>query len=157
MVVVDETSMLSMTAMSYVLDAIRPDARIIFVGDPHQLESVDAGAVLADLVDRVDAEATTTAAARARASEAVALAGMRVFDGTGESPDPDSVVGDADLSRISAGVITLRRGHRNSPGIAELAAAVNDGDADGSPASSCPDCPVSRSSTRPASTRCRRP
>ncbi|MFZ2238358.1 MAG: AAA family ATPase, partial [Gordonia amarae] len=106
-VVVDETSMLSMTAMSYVLDAIRPDARIIFVGDPHQLESVDAGAVLADLVDRVDAgEATTTAAARARASEAVALAGMRVFDGTGESPDPDSVVDDADLSRISAGVIT---------------------------------------------------
>ena len=130
-VVVDETSMLSMTAMSYVLDAIRPDARIIFVGDPHQLESVDAGAVLADLVDRVDAgEATTTAAARVRATEAVALAGMRVSDGTGESPDPDSVVDDADLSRISAGVITLRRGHRNSPGIAELAAAINDGDAD---------------------------
>ena len=36
-IVVDETSMLSMTAMSRVLDAARPDARVIFVGDPHQL------------------------------------------------------------------------------------------------------------------------
>lgn len=51
-IVVDETSMLSMTAMSYLLDAVRRDARIVLVGDPHQLASVDAGAVLADLVDR---------------------------------------------------------------------------------------------------------
>jgi exodeoxyribonuclease V alpha subunit len=134
-VVVDETSMLSMTAMSYVLDAIRPDARIIFVGDPHQLESVDAGAVLADLVDRVDAgEATTTDAGRARVRDAIASAGMTMADDVGDEPDPDvdpdSVVDDADLARISAGVITLRRGHRNSPGIATLAAAINDGDAD---------------------------
>ncbi|MGV9712020.1 exodeoxyribonuclease V subunit alpha [Gordonia sp. NPDC003424] len=55
-VVVDETSMLSMTAMSKLLEALRPDTRLVLVGDPHQLASVDAGAVLADLVERAQAQ-----------------------------------------------------------------------------------------------------
>ncbi|MFW0796879.1 exodeoxyribonuclease V subunit alpha [Gordonia sp. CPCC 205515] len=55
-VVVDETSMLSMTAMSKLLEALRPDTRLVLVGDPHQLASVDAGAVLADLVERAETE-----------------------------------------------------------------------------------------------------
>lgn len=51
-VVVDEASMLSLTAMADLLAAVRDDARVILVGDPDQLESVDAGVVLADLVER---------------------------------------------------------------------------------------------------------
>ncbi|HEX2212474.1 MAG TPA: exodeoxyribonuclease V subunit alpha, partial [Mycobacterium sp.] len=50
-VVVDETSMVSLTMMARLLEAVRPDARLILVGDPDQLSSVEAGAVLADLVD----------------------------------------------------------------------------------------------------------
>ena len=50
-VVVDETSMVSLTMMARLLEAVRPDARLILVGDPDQLASVEAGAVLADLVD----------------------------------------------------------------------------------------------------------
>ena len=50
-IVVDETSMVSLTMMARLLEAVRPDARLLFVGDPDQLASVDAGAVLADLVD----------------------------------------------------------------------------------------------------------
>jgi exodeoxyribonuclease V alpha subunit len=51
-VIVDETSMVSLTLMCRLLEAVRPDARLILVGDPDQLTSVDAGAVLADLVAR---------------------------------------------------------------------------------------------------------
>ena len=51
MIVVDETSMVSLTMMARLLEAVRPDARLILVGDPDQLASVEAGAVLADLVD----------------------------------------------------------------------------------------------------------
>ena len=51
-VVVDETSMVSLTLMARLLDAVRPDARIVLVGDPDQLASVEAGAVLGDLVGR---------------------------------------------------------------------------------------------------------
>ena len=50
-VVVDETSMVSLTMMARLLEAVRPDARLVLVGDPDQLSSVEAGAVLADLVE----------------------------------------------------------------------------------------------------------
>ncbi len=50
-IVVDETSMVSLTMMARLLEATRPEARLILVGDPDQLASVEAGAVLADLVD----------------------------------------------------------------------------------------------------------
>jgi exodeoxyribonuclease V alpha subunit len=49
-VVVDETSMVSLTLMARLLEAVRATARLILVGDPDQLSSVEAGAVLADVV-----------------------------------------------------------------------------------------------------------
>src|SRR6478735_9915619 len=48
-VVVDETSMVSLPMMARLLDAVRPEARLVLVGDPDQLASVEAGAVLGDL------------------------------------------------------------------------------------------------------------
>lgn len=54
-IVVDETSMVSLTMMARLLEAVRPDARLVLVGDPDQLASVEAGAVLADLVDGLGA------------------------------------------------------------------------------------------------------
>src|SRR5690606_13222178 len=49
-VLVDEASMVSLTHMARLLEALRPGARLVLVGDADQLVSVDAGAVLADLV-----------------------------------------------------------------------------------------------------------
>src|SRR6185436_19457439 len=49
-IVVDESSMVSLTMMTRLVEAVRPDARLILVGDPDQLASVEAGAVLSDLV-----------------------------------------------------------------------------------------------------------
>jgi len=49
-VVVDETSMVALPLMARLLDALRPDARVVLVGDPFQLASVEAGAVLGDVV-----------------------------------------------------------------------------------------------------------
>ena len=47
--IVDEMSMVSLTMMARLLEAVRPDARVVLVGDPDQLSSVEAGAVLADI------------------------------------------------------------------------------------------------------------
>lgn len=55
-IVVDETSMVSLTMMARLLEAVRPDTRLLLVGDPDQLASVEAGAVLADLVDGLGAD-----------------------------------------------------------------------------------------------------
>ncbi len=49
-VVVDESSMLALSMAARLLEALRPEARLLLVGDADQLSSVDAGAVLADLV-----------------------------------------------------------------------------------------------------------
>ncbi|MBF4163485.1 exodeoxyribonuclease V subunit alpha [Nocardioides sp. CBS4Y-1] len=50
LVVVDETSMVDLTLMGRLLEAVRPSARLLLVGDPEQLTSVGAGAVLHDVV-----------------------------------------------------------------------------------------------------------
>ena len=50
-VVVDESSMVSLTLMARLLEALAPATRLVLVGDPDQLASVEAGAVLGDLVE----------------------------------------------------------------------------------------------------------
>jgi exodeoxyribonuclease V alpha subunit len=49
-VIVDETSMVSLSLMARLIDALRADARLVLVGDPGQLASIEAGAVLGDIV-----------------------------------------------------------------------------------------------------------
>jgi exodeoxyribonuclease V alpha subunit len=53
-VIVDESSMVSLTLMARLLEALAPATRLVLVGDPDQLASVEAGAVLGDLVDQDD-------------------------------------------------------------------------------------------------------
>jgi exodeoxyribonuclease V alpha subunit len=62
-IVVDETSMVSLTLMARLLEAVRPGARLVLVGDADQLASVEAGAVLADLVDGLSARGDVRIAA----------------------------------------------------------------------------------------------
>nr|WP_138918057.1 exodeoxyribonuclease V subunit alpha [Gordonia effusa] len=110
-VVVDETSMLPMTMMSRLIASLRSDTRLILVGDPHQLASVEAGAVLADLVAR------DTSGPANPVFDQVALSGRGDF-----SPTERAVLAD--------GVITLARGYRFGAQIGDVADAVNAGDAD---------------------------
>lgn len=49
-VIVDETSMVSLSLMARLAEAVRPEARMILVGDPGQLTSIEAGVVLGDIV-----------------------------------------------------------------------------------------------------------
>ncbi|HLU55450.1 MAG TPA: exodeoxyribonuclease V subunit alpha [Pseudonocardia sp.] len=107
-VVVDETSMVSLTLMARLLEAVRHDARIVLVGDPDQLASVEAGAVLGDLAR---APGRPEAALDA-ALEAVGL--------------PGGLTGGSVIN----GVVTLRHVWRFGGAIAEFARAVQAGDAD---------------------------
>ncbi|MGJ0489714.1 exodeoxyribonuclease V subunit alpha [Methylobacter sp.] len=49
LVVVDEASMVDLALMSKLVDALKPGAGLILLGDKDQLASVESGAVLADL------------------------------------------------------------------------------------------------------------
>lgn len=48
--VIDEASMVDLAMMSKVVDALKPGARLILLGDKDQLASVESGAVLADCI-----------------------------------------------------------------------------------------------------------
>ena len=68
-VVVDETSMVSLSLMARLVEAVRPEARLILVGDPEQLASVEAGAVLGDIVGPASLGICMADATRARLAE----------------------------------------------------------------------------------------
>jgi exodeoxyribonuclease V alpha subunit len=84
-VVVDEASMVSLTMMARLLEALRPTTRLVLVGDPDQLASVEAGAVLGDLVDAQSQVAVATLATNRRfpATSGIALLAAAVQDGRG--------------------------------------------------------------------------
>lgn len=49
LVIVDEASMLGLELASQLVDAIKPNGRLVLLGDANQLSAVDAGSVLSDL------------------------------------------------------------------------------------------------------------
>jgi exodeoxyribonuclease V alpha subunit len=94
--------------MARLLEAVRPDARLVLVGDPEQLASVEAGAVLGDLAEadgrpQPDLEA------------ALAAGGARTAD------DDEPVV---------HGVVRLDRNWRFRGAIAEFASAIRNNQPD---------------------------
>ncbi|KXX56388.1 exodeoxyribonuclease V subunit alpha [Rhodococcus sp. LB1] len=118
-IVVDETSMVSLTMMCRLLEAVRPDTRLVLVGDPDQLTSVDAGAVLADLVARPVTGTENPVLAR------IVGADLEAAD------DPlEAALSAGERDRLRGGVVRLSRGRRFGGGIAQLAVAVRKGEPD---------------------------
>jgi len=115
-VVVDETSMVPLSLMARLVEAVRPDARLVLVGDPGQLTSIEAGAVLGDIVGPVTGGLRMSAVARGR------LAGVTGREVAATEPSAGDAIGD--------GIVVLDRVHRFGERIASLAAAVREGDAD---------------------------
>ena len=102
--------------MARLVEAVRPEARLVLVGDPGQLTSIEAGAVLGDIVG----PATRGLRMRPAAREALAAATGAPVPAT--DPPVDAGIGD--------GIVVLERVHRYGAGIARLAEAIRSGDAD---------------------------
>ena len=101
-VVIDEMSMVSLTLMARLLEAVRPSARLVLAGDPDQLSSVEAGAVLADI---------TGAPAAA-------------------PKDPGGAVSPGSSRGLGEAVVRLRHTWRFGGAIGELAEAIRSADPD---------------------------
>src|SRR5690606_14798549 len=116
-VVVDEASMIDLPLMAKLVEAIADGTRLILLGDPDQLPSVEAGDVLSAIL-RAAGDGAHIAA-----DDAAAL-----------QPLLGALPADAVAARASgfAGArVQLRRGYRQSEALqlAPLAAAMRDGDA----------------------------
>ncbi|HDS9358404.1 TPA: exodeoxyribonuclease V subunit alpha [Enterobacter chengduensis] len=112
--VVDEASMIDLTMMSRLIDALPPHARVIFLGDRDQLASVEAGAVLGDICTFASLGYTAE-----RAQELMRLTGC-VLEGD-SSPQAGA---------LRDSLCLLQKSYRfgSESGIGQLAAAVNRGD-----------------------------
>lgn len=90
-VIVDETSMVDFAMMARLVDAVRGATRLVLLGDRHQLASVEAGTVLADLCGPVDAAALQASPAL---RAALAAYDVPVGDAVVDRPTalPDAVV-----------------------------------------------------------------
>ncbi|MBM3073077.1 exodeoxyribonuclease V subunit alpha [Lelliottia sp. RWM.1] len=112
--VVDEASMIDLTMMSRLINALPPHARVIFLGDRDQLASVEAGAVLGDICTYASLGYTTE-----RALELARLTGCQV------EGNEEPLAGT-----LRDSLCLLQKSYRfgSDSGIGQLAAAVNRGD-----------------------------
>lgn len=119
LVVVDESSMVSLTMMARLLEALSPATRVCLVGDPDQLASVEAGAVLGDLVDATSIGPLTE-------SFAGALRMVAPRDVPADRPVRLPSLGAA----VAESVVVLGTTHRYAAegAIADLADAIRSGD-----------------------------
>jgi len=114
LLIVDEASMIHLEMMAALLAALPADARIVLLGDKDQLASVEAGAVLGELC-------RDAGQGRYRADTAAfveAVAGQRI-------PSDPAHGGSA----LEQQTVMLRESRRFGGPIAQLALAVNEGDA----------------------------
>jgi exodeoxyribonuclease V alpha subunit len=118
-VVVDEASMVDMGLMWRLLDAVKPDAQVILIGDRDQLASIEAGGVLSDLCGgTMAAELPQLTPSRRRI----------VSQRTGLELPP---VGEPCRGRLADSVVNLHYSHRFDPASAlgTLADDIRKGDA----------------------------
>ncbi len=113
LVIVDETSMVPLSLMVRLVDAVRDDAQLVLVGDPDQLAAIEVGAVLRDIVGPAADAPQFGAGMRATLSRV-----------TGDAP------AGPEQRSFGDGVTVLRRGHRSVAPIGRLAEAIRRGDAD---------------------------
>lgn len=117
-VIVDEASMVSLSMFAKLLSALRPSARLVLVGDPHQLVSVEAGAVLGDLVG--DESLGRTPSRAAELAEVVPL----------DVPGPSVASSPGALLRDGIALLTRSRRFEGEGTIDQLAKAIKAGEAD---------------------------
>jgi exodeoxyribonuclease V alpha subunit len=116
LVIVDEMSMVSLTLMARLLEAVRTDSQLLLIGDVEQLTAIEAGAVLRDVVG--------PAARRPRMSAGTRAAVVRAV-GCEVDVTPVDVSG-----AFGDGIVSLSGEHRFGATIARVAGAIREGDAD---------------------------
>jgi exodeoxyribonuclease V alpha subunit len=117
-VVLDEASMVDLALMTKLVEAVRPEAHLILLGDRDQLASVEAGAILGDLCGPDGGR---------RWSQPLSIRAAELGCGTlARRPEPDPTPPLADC------IVQLVRSWRyaETSGIARLARALNAGDSD---------------------------
>lgn len=81
--IVDELSMVSLPLAAKLLDAVRPEAAVVLVGDPFQLTAIEAGTVLSDIVGPATDDVPEARSSAAISDRVVVLELVHRFEETG--------------------------------------------------------------------------
>jgi exodeoxyribonuclease V alpha subunit len=120
-VVVDEASMVDLPLMCKLVEAVPEHGRLVLLGDPDQLPSVEAGDVLAAILDAAGA-----------GDSADAERAFAPLLGEGDSDSRRAPSTQRSASPLAGHHVRLQRGYRQDQAfdLAPLAFAVREGDAD---------------------------
>ncbi len=109
LLIVDESSMIPLSLLAALLPALRPECRLVLLGDRDQLASVESGAVLADICDSAEANAFHPAVAEG------------FYRQTGERPE--TATGGAPL-RSCIAELTVNYRFRSAPSIGRISRSI---------------------------------
>ncbi|HUD17606.1 MAG TPA: exodeoxyribonuclease V subunit alpha [Acidimicrobiales bacterium] len=126
MVIIDETSMVSLPLMAKLLDAVRPEASVVLVGDPYQLASIEAGTVMSDVVGPAGDPEMSEDPVVSESLAPGSVAGVQTLWDSLAAPVPEPVGAGVLTDRVTM-LRTMRRFGGDST-IAALADAVRTGD-----------------------------
>ncbi len=117
--IVDEASMVSLSLMSRLMDALAPETNVVLLGDRNQLSSVEAGSVLGDICDAADInQFSAEMQQRYQQMTGEAISVSPITKGTGNS------------FALSDHIVELHHSYRfaSDSGIGDLSHAINEGD-----------------------------
>lgn len=120
-VIIDEVSMIDIVMMARLFEALKSGAKVVLLGDKNQLPSVEAGAVLADLMPEEE-DAVFSAAMRKEIAGIVPSLEKTFSAGAGAASKKSS------SALLTDRVVILKRSYRSEKSILDIAARVNEQD-----------------------------
>ena len=128
--IIDEASMVSLLMFKKFLEAIPQDAKVIVIGDPDQLASVEVGTVLADIVKGMQNQARRDISIDLSESIKLDNTLKKLWEKTATSTDEQWPNDHSETSFIQLhnGLVALTQGHRNTGGVSTLVKLIKDQD-----------------------------
>ena len=126
--IIDEASMVSLLMFKKFLEAIPQDAKVIVIGDPDQLASVEVGTVLADIVKGMQNQARRDISIDLSESIKLDNTLKKLWEKTATSTDEQWPNDHSETSFIQLhnGLVALTQGHRNEGGVSTLVKLIKD-------------------------------
>lgn len=128
--IIDEASMVPLLMFKKFLEAIPQDAKVIVIGDPDQLASVEVGTVLADIVKGMQNQARRDTSIDLSASIKLDNTLKKLWEKTATSAEEEWPNDHSETSFIQLhnGLVALTQGHRNEGGVSTLVKLIKDQD-----------------------------
>lgn len=128
--IIDEASMVPLLMFKKFLEAIPQDAKVIVIGDPDQLTSVEVGTVLADIVKGIQNHARRDTSIDLSESIKLDNTLKKLWEKVATSAEEEWPNDHSETSFIQLhnGLVALTQGHRNEGGVSTLVKLIKDHD-----------------------------